>query len=233
MVTKKLNRLVCFDGFSVSLQGSETNYASPRKDNAIAYSAIEAGFPSHAEELLEPYQEDSELPMGDSVFGWVPMQVIYDIVIKHGGWKEGEIPPMTGLTQEILSHTMMNLAERPYKEATWKHQMQGHKKGATDKERRSVPGIPLPAIKEYLAMAELEDGELSQAHLEVPKGLQRVLFKGLPVPATWGSRRRGLPHYIQSLLNYPYLSPPLYPLEPLEVDEAIEGDGYVRDYRKF
>ena len=40
---------------------------------------------------------------------------------------------------------------------------------------------------------------------------ERVLYKGIPVPATWSTRRMGTPHYLESLLNYPYLSPPLYP----------------------
>jgi hypothetical protein len=220
MVSKKLNRLECFDGFSVSLQGSEGNYSSPRKDNAT-YGAIEAGYPSVEEELLEPYQEDKQMPMQESVFGWVPMKVIYDIVIKHGGWQEGGIPPMIGLTQEDVSSKSPSLysflAASPYKEATWKHQMRGHRKGATNKERRSVPGVPLPGILEYLQMAYTEDKDEMKLHwrdmdFEDEHPFERVLYKGLPVPPTWWARRRqGPPHYLESLLNYHYLSPPLYP----------------------
>ena len=148
MVTKKLKRLECFDGFSVSLQGSESNYSSPRKDVAI-YGAIEAGFPSEEEELLLPYQEDKQLPMNESVFGWVPMKVVYDIVIKHGGWKEGGIPPMIGLTQgETTRHhgvTYDELVASPYKGSNLetsnaRPQRGSNTEGAKKRSRHSTSG---------------------------------------------------------------------------------------------
>ena len=239
MVTKKLKRLECFDGFSISLQGSETNYCSPRKDVAI-YGAIEAGYPSEEEELLLPYQEDKQLPMEESVFGWVPMKVVYDLVIKHGGWKEGGIPPMIGLDFEgpnlgVGAGRYSFLATSPYKEATWKHQMRGHRVGATRKEKASVPGIPLPGIKEYLQMAYAEDKDEKKFEDMVEVAEQRVLYKGLPVPATWSTRRKGLPPYLESLLNYPYLSPPLYPNPFKLVGHGTAGIITMEDgeYRKF
>jgi len=222
MVAKKLKRLECFDGFSVSLQGSESNYSSPRKDVAI-YGAIEAGFPSEEEELLLPYQEDKELPMNESVFGWVPMKVVYDIVIKHGGWKKGGIPPMIGLTQETGPAAWSPYLSAGYKEATWKHQMRGHRVGATRKEKASVPGIPLPGINQYLQMAYAEDKDEMKFEdlVEDEHPYERVLYKGLPVPATWSTRRKGLPHYLESLLNYPYLPPPLYPNPFKKLDPEV------------
>jgi len=77
-------RIVCKDGFSMSVQASKFNYASPRRDNAWPYYEVEVGFPSEVEPELLYKAEDIENPT-DTVYGWVPVELIEKIVEKHGG----------------------------------------------------------------------------------------------------------------------------------------------------
>ena len=88
---KKMNQAIkCADGFTMSVQASETNYSSPR-DNTGPYTEAEVGFPSKPEPLLMGYAEDREQPT-DTVYGWVPRQVIINVIAKHGGMISGELP---------------------------------------------------------------------------------------------------------------------------------------------
>ncbi len=73
----------CVDGFIMSVQASETHYCAPR-DNDGPYTEFEVGFPSEREEQLMPYAEDPERPL-DTVYGYVPLEVIEALIEKHGG----------------------------------------------------------------------------------------------------------------------------------------------------
>jgi len=83
-------RVVCADGFSMSVQASETNYCEPR-DNHGPYTEAEVGFPSQAEPLLLQWAEERDRPT-DTVYGWVPRQTILNVIAKHGGMVDGELP---------------------------------------------------------------------------------------------------------------------------------------------
>lgn len=83
-------KVVCKDGFSMSVQASKDAYCTPREDN-ITYSEVEVGFPSQREELLMRWAENPERPTG-TVYGWVPCSVIYLVITKHGGMVSGEVP---------------------------------------------------------------------------------------------------------------------------------------------
>ena len=87
--------ITCDDGYNVSIQASEGHYCTPRKDNAD-YTAVELGVPSVADELLTPYAEDSSKPT-DTVYGWVPVDVVAQLIVKHGGIVSGELPRSTAL----------------------------------------------------------------------------------------------------------------------------------------
>ena len=89
---KKNVLVVCADGFEMSVQAHEGAYCSPRGDNAEKYTAAEVGFPSKAEPLLMKWAENPARPM-DTVYGWVPAQVIVNVIAKHGGMISGELPP--------------------------------------------------------------------------------------------------------------------------------------------
>tara|TARA_Y100000592_G_C5478345_1_gene323736 strand:- start:535 stop:831 length:297 start_codon:yes stop_codon:yes gene_type:complete len=88
---KKNKRIVCKDGFSMSVQANEYAYCTPRMDNAPAYSEVEIGYPSQPEHLLMPWAENEEAPC-KTVYGYVPRQRVMLVIAKHGGMVEGELP---------------------------------------------------------------------------------------------------------------------------------------------
>ncbi len=87
---KKNKLVVCADGFSMSVQASETTYCNPR-DNMGPYIEAEIGFPSAKEELIMRWADDPGQPT-ETVYGYVPRQVILNVIAKHGGMVEGELP---------------------------------------------------------------------------------------------------------------------------------------------
>lgn len=92
---KKLNSTVeCADGYRVSIQASHTHYCSPRVDYPLdGYTTVELGFPSEADDLIQPYAEEPDDPCG-SVYGFVPSSVVLELLTKHGGMVKGELPPL-------------------------------------------------------------------------------------------------------------------------------------------
>lgn len=79
-------RIICRDGFSMSVQGGSYSYSNPR-DFGTVYNEMEIGFPSDEEILLSDYKEGDNLDVR-SVFGYVPVEVIIQIIKKHGGFKK-------------------------------------------------------------------------------------------------------------------------------------------------
>jgi hypothetical protein len=77
------NYVVCNDGFQVSIQASEYHYCEPRI-NTKFYNSVELGFPNKVEKLILPYAETSENPT-NTVYGWTPIEVIEEVIVKHGG----------------------------------------------------------------------------------------------------------------------------------------------------
>ena len=89
---KRLNtEIVCSDGFSMSVQANEYAYCEPRHGDAKAYTHVEVGFPTEPEELLLDYAEDRDDPTG-TVYGYVPVALVYDVIVKHGGVISGQLP---------------------------------------------------------------------------------------------------------------------------------------------
>jgi len=82
-------RIICKDGFSMSVQCSYGNYCSPREDNKKFYTSAEIGFPNEKEDLIMGYAEDEDKPTG-TVYGWVPSSVIDEVIKKHGGIDESK-----------------------------------------------------------------------------------------------------------------------------------------------
>jgi len=76
-------RIVCADGFSISVQANEYAYSHPR-DNLGPYCAVECGFPSSVPELIMGYCEDAEKPT-DTVYGYVPIELVEELLQLHGG----------------------------------------------------------------------------------------------------------------------------------------------------
>ena len=89
---KKLNeKVVCADGFTMSVQAGATQYCSPRENGAESYTEVEVGFPNREESLLKQYAEDPNDLTG-TVYGWVPRQTVVNVIAKHGGMLSGELP---------------------------------------------------------------------------------------------------------------------------------------------
>jgi hypothetical protein len=81
MITRP--RVTCADGFSVSVQAGRFFYSRPRRDGA-RYAAVELGYPSAAEDSLMEFCENPDAPT-DTVYGYVPVDVVKALVEKHGG----------------------------------------------------------------------------------------------------------------------------------------------------
>lgn len=87
---KKNKRVVCADGFNMSIQADEFVYCSPRNNDG-PYTAVEIGFPSHYEDLILEFAEDKNTPT-KTVYGWVPSHIVSLVLAKHGGMVAGEVP---------------------------------------------------------------------------------------------------------------------------------------------
>ena len=88
-------RVVCADGFSMSVQAGASLYSTPRDDEG-PYKEVEVGYPTRIDPILEPYAEDT----GDGkfltevVYPYTPSSVVKACVESHGGIVSGELPPM-------------------------------------------------------------------------------------------------------------------------------------------
>lgn len=89
---KRNKMVVCADGFSMSVQAHDGAYCEPRKDAQRKYTLVEIGFPSVEEALIMPWAEDERKPT-DTVYPYVPVDVVTNVIVKHGGMVEGEVPP--------------------------------------------------------------------------------------------------------------------------------------------
>lgn len=106
-------RIVCNDGYSVSVQASEHMYCEPRytqwqnedgwqvingdywsssktprnfkTDHFTPYDSVELGYPSEADELIYEYAEGDDYT--STVYGHVPVKVVEQLIEKHGGYK--------------------------------------------------------------------------------------------------------------------------------------------------
>ena len=84
-------KIICKDGFSMSVQAHEGAYCEPRTDSAAKYVAAEVGYPSEPEPLFIQWAESPEQPC-NTVYGWVPAHVVTAVCAKHGGVVSGELP---------------------------------------------------------------------------------------------------------------------------------------------
>ncbi len=94
------NRITCTDGFSVSVLAGAGCYCTPRPDywpfeGGIAreysgpYSEVEVGFPSEPPapwDSWETYAEEPDRPT-ETVYSYVPVQLVRDLIEAHGGEK--------------------------------------------------------------------------------------------------------------------------------------------------
>ena len=88
---RQYRRVVCKDGFSVSIQASINSYCEPREDYTEKYSSLELGFPNRADNLIKQYAEN-ERDLTGTVYGYVPVSDVYLLLTAHGGVIEGDVP---------------------------------------------------------------------------------------------------------------------------------------------
>ena len=82
----RLPKIVCVDGFKMSVQVGSSLYSTPKKV-AKRYSAVEIGFPSEHEPLIEEFAErmEDEIDYTDTVYPYVPVKIVDKVLKKHGG----------------------------------------------------------------------------------------------------------------------------------------------------
>ncbi len=72
-------RLVCKDGFNMSVQDEDFNYCDEY--------TVEIGTPSEVEPLILCYAEDAINPT-ETIYGFVPLDEVEAVIQKHGGLEE-------------------------------------------------------------------------------------------------------------------------------------------------
>lgn len=69
----------CKDGFHISIQAGAYHYCAPRRDlKDCEYTLLELGCPSEWEELIEKHRVGT-------IYPYVPIEVVEQVVKKHGG----------------------------------------------------------------------------------------------------------------------------------------------------
>lgn len=76
--------IICMDGYTVSIQGGTTaHYCYPRK-HTNQYELVELGYPSSHDLDFDEYAEQIEC-VPDTVYGYVPIEIVENVIQKHGG----------------------------------------------------------------------------------------------------------------------------------------------------
>ena len=89
MTSTRLPHIVCTDGFTMSVQVGYSLYSTPKKV-AKRYSAVEIGYPSEHEPLIEEYAEcytfeELDIDFTDTIYPYVPVKIVDKVLKKHGG----------------------------------------------------------------------------------------------------------------------------------------------------
>ena len=77
-----VKRIICTDGFTISVQGSNGSYCDPREDLADHYYEVECGFPNAVPEFILNYAEDETDPI-NTVYGYVPVALVEQLINLH------------------------------------------------------------------------------------------------------------------------------------------------------
>lgn len=77
----------CVDGFHMSVQTGWTHYCQPRL-NEGPWSSVEVGFPSERVEEFMPYIDGKDSDPTNTVYGYVPLAIVAEVVDRHGGLKQ-------------------------------------------------------------------------------------------------------------------------------------------------
>ena len=86
-------RIVCSDGFSISVQAFNGSYSD--RDRYGKAIRVECGFPSttpKTKELREFAECFGDSDYTETVYGWVPVEVVQAELDAHGGILDGCLP---------------------------------------------------------------------------------------------------------------------------------------------
>ena len=91
-IEEKRPRVICADGYSVSMQVGDGLYSEPREYGADYYSEVELGYPNMEDELINEYAEcgwdddDNRIyNYTKTVYPYVPVEIVDKLFEKHGG----------------------------------------------------------------------------------------------------------------------------------------------------
>ena len=91
------NKVICADGYRISIQASSAHRCTPKETNAVKYNSVEV-LVYEFDELLAEYIDDNNHSNnigGMHMIGsYVPSELVIKLLKKHGGAIQGEIPPM-------------------------------------------------------------------------------------------------------------------------------------------
>ena len=109
-------RITCKDGFTISVQARDSAYCTPREDYPdTPYTHVECGYPSSTpmtKELRE-FAECviSDMDYTDTVYGYVPVEVVQAELDAHGGIVDGCMPSNEPTKLELTDNYFSNYPE--------------------------------------------------------------------------------------------------------------------------
>ena len=81
--SRQVRPITCVSGLTFSAQASVAHYCLPRNGTG-PWEEVEVGFPSERVEEFMAYADNPDNPT-DTVYGWVPVEVVEAVVNNHGG----------------------------------------------------------------------------------------------------------------------------------------------------
>ena len=82
--------ITCSDGFTISVQGHAASYST--RDDSGVLTKVECGFPSTTPKTAELLRYAEDIDFTETVYGWVPVDVVQAELDAHGGILDGRLP---------------------------------------------------------------------------------------------------------------------------------------------
>jgi hypothetical protein len=83
-------RITCKDGFNISVQAHDGSYCT--RDDSGSPTHVECGFPSTTPKTAEMCRYAEDIDYTETVYGWVPVEVVQAELDAHGGILDGCLP---------------------------------------------------------------------------------------------------------------------------------------------
>lgn len=91
----QVSTIKCKDGFTVSIQASESHYCMPRENFTTnpSWTAVELGFPNQEDPHIQGFAEDPDYPT-QTVYPFVPTEIVELMLNSHGGVIDSQNPDL-------------------------------------------------------------------------------------------------------------------------------------------